>query len=132
MAKRNPRVYHTQQVHYLRKTVAYNTPGIASGVYMGTLPGGAQILDIVTNVHAAFNAGSTNVLTAGTNSTDFNNILDSSGVDESSATGQRDDTGLSLELAADADVYIKYTQSGTAAGAGSATIVIAYVPNNDQ
>ena len=132
MAKRNPREYHTQQVHYLRKTVNFNDAGIASGVYMGTLPAGAQIVDTVVNVVTAFNAVSTNVLTVGTNSTSYDNIVGSGGVDESSATGQRVTTGLSLEFASDADVYVKYTQSGTAADAGQAVIVVAYAANNDQ
>lgn len=132
MAKRNPREYHTQQVHYLRKTVNFNDAGIASGVYMGTLPAGAQIVDTVVNVVTAFNAVSTNVLTVGTNSTSYDNIVGSGGVDESSATGQRVTTGLSLEFASDADVYVKYTQSGTAANAGQAVIVVAYAANNDQ
>lgn len=132
MAKPTAREYHTQQVHYLRKTVNFNDVGIATGVYMGTLPAGAQIVDIVVNVVTAFNAVSSNVLTVGTNSTSFDDIVAAANVDESSATGQRVTTGLGLELAADADVYAKYTQSGTAANAGQAVIVIAYVPNNDR
>jgi len=132
MAKRNPRVYHTQQVHYLRKTVDFNTTGVATGVLMGTLPAGAQIIDCVVNVVTAFNAGSTNVLTVGTNSTDFNNIMGSSDITEGTPGGYRALTGAGVEFAADADVYIKYTQSGTTADTGQAVVVVAYVPNNDQ
>ncbi len=128
----SPRVHHQQLVHYFRKTVNFNDAGIASGVLMGTLPAGAQIVDAVVNVETAFNAATTNVLTAGTNSTSFDNIVGASDVSEGSAGAARATAGLALEFTADTDVYAKYTQSGTAATTGKAHIVISYVPNNDQ
>ena len=66
MAQATPRQFHTQQVHYLRKTVNWNDANIATGVLMGTLPNGAQIVDIAVNVVTAFNAGTTNNLLLGT------------------------------------------------------------------
>ncbi|WP_196301271.1 hypothetical protein, partial [Streptococcus pneumoniae] len=55
-------------------------------------------------------------------------------VDEASAalTKNVSPTGAALvPLATDLDVYVKYTQSGTAATTGKAYIVIKYVPDND-
>lgn len=40
--------------------------------------------------------------------------------------------GLGLTVAADTNVYVRYTQTGTAATAGVATIIVEYIPNNDQ
>lgn len=34
-------------------------------------------------------------------------------------------------LAADTQVFVKYVQTGTPATAGSAVVVIHYIPNND-
>lgn len=35
MVQTNPRQFHTQQVHYVRKTVNYNDVGISAGVRFG-------------------------------------------------------------------------------------------------
>ncbi len=131
MALTTPRVYHTQQIHYLRKTVNYNDAGIAGGVIMGTLPAGAQIVDIVVNVKTAFNAATTNNLLLGTSAAG-NQIATTTDTAAGTAGFKRATTGGALTLAADTDVFVAYTQTGTAASAGVATIVIAYAPDNDK
>ncbi len=127
------REYHTQQVHYLRKTVNFNDANVGTAVLVGTLPAGAQIVDAVTNVLTVFNAGTTNVLTAGTNSSSYDNIIGSGDVAEGSTGGNRAAvaTATAGSYASDTDVYAKYAQTGTAATTGKAVIVISYVPNND-
>ncbi len=131
MALTTPRVYHTQQIHYLRKTVNYNDAGIAGGVIIGTLPAGAQIVDIAVNVKTAFNAATTNNLLLGTSAAG-NQIATTTDTAAGTAGFKRVTTGGALTLAADTDVYVAYTQTGTAASAGVATIVIAYAPDNDK
>ncbi|MCA6114249.1 hypothetical protein J6524_04805 [Bradyrhizobium sp. WSM 1738] len=127
------RQYREQQVHYLRFLVNYNDAGIAAGVKKQTLPKGAIIVG--TDVHnaTAFNAGTTNVLTVG-GGTNFNEIVAAGDVDET-ATGLTQNikpTSTFLgPLAADTDVYVKYTQTGTAATAGKATVIVKYVVDND-
>ena len=56
------REYHTQQVHYLRKSIAYTDDGTALTV--GTIPAGSTILKPLSgiNVDVAFNAGTTNTV----------------------------------------------------------------------
>jgi len=127
------RQYSTQQVHYLRKAVAYNTSniGTADSVLIGTLPNGAQIVDAVVNVTTAFNAGTTNVLTAGTSSGSNADVISASDVTEGSTGANRATTGIALSFSADTPIYAKYTQSGTAATTGAAVICIMYVANND-
>jgi hypothetical protein len=39
-------------------------------------------------------------------------------------------TGAALTFANDTDIYVRYTQTGTAATAGAASIVITYIPPN--
>lgn len=125
---------HLQVVHYLRKRVNYNDAGISAGIVMGTLPAGAQVIDLTVRVLTLFNAGSTNVLTVGTNSTDFNNLSGSGSSDITEGTAEMyrvAPANFDVTFSADTDVYVKYTQSGTAAGTGQADVIITYVPNAD-
>lgn len=125
------RALHTQQVHYQRATVNFNTPGVATGYKIGTLPAGAQIVDIVARVTTAFNAATTNVLTVGTNATSYNNLVASGNVTNTVNTSTRVTTGLGLIMAADSDLFATFTQTGAAATAGSVTYSIMYTINND-
>lgn len=123
-----------QAVHYFRKTVNYNDVGISTGVKMGTLPIGAEVVDAIAKVKTAFNAATTNVLTCGTNSSSYDNILGASDITEGTPGVYRAPVA---GLIADGntvgdDIYVKYTQSGTAATTGKAVIMVMYVPNNDQ
>lgn len=124
----------SQLVHYLRMAINYNDTGIASGVGKQWLPAGAIILGTDVHVATAFNAGTTNVVTIGTNSTSYNNIIASGDVDET-ATGLTQNvkpTGTALgPLSADAQVFAKYAQTGTAASTGKCYVVIKYVVDND-
>ena len=124
----------TQQVHYLRFAVNYNDSGIANGVGKQWLPKGAVITGTSVYVGAAFNAATTNVLTVGTNVSAYDNIVATGDVNEANATLTQNivPSGAALgPLAADAQVFVKYVQTGAAATAGSAVVVIHYVPNND-
>jgi hypothetical protein len=126
---------HEQQVHYLRFRVRYNDTGIATGVGKQFLPAGAIIIGTDVHVAAVFNAGTTNVLTIGTNAATYDNIIAAADVNEA-ATGLTQNvkpTGAALgPLAADVRVFAMYTQTGTAASAGDAYVVIKYIPDNDQ
>jgi hypothetical protein len=123
-----------QMPHAIRFAVAYNDTGISSGVVKGTLPAGAQILDIVVNVTAAFNAGTTNVLTLGSTSTATQYIA-AGDLDETATGAVRIAPtaawGSASKPSTDTDVYVKYAQTGTAGTAGAATFVLTYMPNND-
>lgn len=125
------RAQHTQVVNTFRKTVNYNDPGISAGVKGFTLPLGAFIVSVLVEIVTAFNAASTNVLTVGTNATSYNDIVAAGDVDEGSlaVTAVTRAYGRSLCATAAKDVYFKYTQSGTAASAGVAVIVIQYEAN---
>ncbi len=125
---------NAQQVHYLRFAVNFNDAGIASGAPKQWLPKGALITGSDVYVGTAFNAATTNVLTVGTNAASFNNIVAGADVDETAIalTKGIKPTGTALgPLAADSQVFASYTQTGTAATAGSAVVVIQYIPNND-
>jgi len=128
------RQYNHQLQHFLRFHVTYSDSGIASGVGKQTLPAGAIITGTDVLVDTTFNAQTTNVLTVGINGTTANNMVASGDVDETTAaltTGIKP-TGTALaSLAADSQVWVKYTQTGTAATQGSAYVIVKYIPNND-
>lgn len=128
------RQFHQQMVHYLRFDVNYNDTNVATGVGKQSLPAGAIILGTTVLVTTAFNAATTNVLTVGTNSSSYDNIATSAQT-VSGTTGLKQNlapTGTALgKLSAAAQVFVKYTQTGTAASAGAATVMIAYTVAND-
>lgn len=134
---RNPvvRQLTEQAVNYYRLTINYNDKDIGSGQFFGALPANAYILSIDADVTTAFNAGTTNVITLGTTASNANEVV-ASGITAgtigvyhlTSAAG----LGLAVTSGVSPTLYAKYAQTGTAATAGSVTIVIAYVPNNDM
>lgn len=128
------RVPGTQQVPYLRRAVAFNTPlvGTADTIEVGTLPANCILVRAYVRIKTAFNAGTTNVLTVGTSSGSNADIVAAGDVDET-ATGTTQVTrGAGLSLTSDTPIYAKYTQTGTAATTGAAEIVIEYIPDNDR
>lgn len=108
---------------------AFNTPniGTADTIQVGTLPAGAIITSVTVRVDTAFNAATTNVLIVGTSSGSNADIVADGDVDETATGTTQVMRGVGLSISADTIIYAKYTQSGTAATTGSATIVINYV-----
>lgn len=120
------RQLHMQLVHYFRKRVNYNDAGISAGVLFGTLPAGAMLVGNFVRVNTAFNAGTTNALNVGTTAGGTQIFTDAA------TAGARSPAIPNLSFAADTDLFVAYAQTGAAATAGQADIVIEFVPNNDQ
>ncbi|TXH45944.1 MAG: hypothetical protein E6Q97_30575 [Desulfurellales bacterium] len=116
---------HMQTVHYFRKRVNYNDVGIGTGVIFGTLPAGAMLISQNVRVSTAFNAGTTNALNVGTTAGGTQLFTDAA------TAGARSPTIANLSFASDTDLFVQYAQTGGAATAGVADIVIGYAPNND-
>lgn len=123
----------SQNVQSINKTVAFNTVGVgtADTVKLGTLPAGAQIMACTVRVTAAFNAATTNVLTVGTSSGSDADIVAAADVNEGATGTTVVYRGCDVTFASDTIIYVKYTQSGTAATTGSAVIVLTYVSVNN-
>ena len=113
----------TEQLFYAG-SVAFDTTGVSTGVDLKKLPNNAYITRAVAVVTTAFDAGTTNVLTVGTND-DCDNILGSSDVTEGTAGAYSKQTFV--EAAKGAKIKAKYTQTGTAATAGAADVYIFFV-----
>ena len=113
-------------VSFISKEVAFDTPDIATGVSLeNSLPAGAQVIATFVNVTEVFNAGTTNVLVVGT-AADDDFYVAAGDVDESAA-GMTQVLRGAGQVAAATEVLVKYTQSGTAATTGKATIFQMFV-----
>jgi len=114
----------TMVLEALKATINYNVADPYT-VSMGILPAGAELVATIVDVQTAFNAGTTNVLVVGTSSDDDAYVA-AGDVDESNA-GVTIVSGKSKSISADTEVFVKYTQTGTAATAGKAVVTMLYV-----
>ena len=101
--------------------IAFDTTDASTGVELCKVPNNVVITRAVAVVTTAFNAGTTNVLTVGTNDS-VDNLLGSSDVTEGTAAAYTKNTFV--EAAKGAGIKAKFTQTGTAATAGAAEIYI--------
>lgn len=147
-----PRYYNGQIVQYYRFTLNWNDPNISTGQVFGALGCNAYILSIDADVTTAFNAATTNSVSIGVTSASANEIVaggtssgtnivaGSTGINHLTTaaglgvivTGNTSDQINNGPVPCYVPLYAKYAQTGTAATAGSVTVVIAYVPNNDM
>ena len=122
------RQFHTQQVHYLRKSITYADDGVE--VEIGKLPAGATILKPLSgvNVDVAFDAGSTNVLDIGT---DANDDLYGTDLALGSIAFVPLDEAVAMTVSSETTITATVALTGTAATAGSGEVVICYAADND-
>lgn len=116
-------------VQCIARTINFNTPGIGTTdtVKVGTIPSGAQITSAVIRIKTAFNAVTTNVIIVGTSTGSNADIVADGDIDETATGTAVVLRGCDLDFTADTAVYAKYSQTGTAATAGVAYVVINYV-----
>ena len=122
--------YHQTMTHFLRKEVNFDDAGISSGVSMGIVPAGSIIAAVVGSVETVFNAGTTNVLVIGTSAND-DAYLAAADIDETTAAVTTY-AGKGALVSADTEVFVKFTETGTAATTGKAQLVLVFYPDNDQ
>lgn len=123
------RMPYTYNPAYISKSFAFNTGGIgtAETVQVGTLPTGALVTQTIVRVKEAFNAATTNVIIVGT-AADDDEFIAAGDVDESATDTTFSARSAGIVLTADTPVYVKYTQTGTAATTGQADVVVTYIP----
>ncbi|MGJ4928147.1 hypothetical protein ACQR1I_16545 [Bradyrhizobium sp. HKCCYLS2038] len=121
-----------QLVHYLRFKVNFNDAASGVATLKQWLPKGAILVGTDVQVAQGFNAATTNVLSVGTVGDTATNIVNALSVTAAGLTLNAPPTGVNLQpLAADKQVQVTYTQTGAAATAGAAYVVIKYIPDND-
>lgn len=123
------RRFPVQVANTLKKTVNFNDANVTTGVaFDNSLPEGANILLVQVEIVTVFNAGTTNVLTVGTNSATYNDLVAAGDVNEAAVGVTQVTRGLgqSILAAAGKTPYAMFTQSGGAATTGQAIITILY------
>ena len=125
------RKLHQQVINVICQDINYNDVGAATGIATGKwLPAGAILSGTEVSVNTTFNAQTTNVLTIGINGATANNIVATVSAATAGTTLNLLPTGTALgKLTADSQVYVKYTQTGTAATQGNASFIITYIGN---
>ncbi len=125
------RLHHTQQVHYLRKTVGFGDDG--NELVVGTIPSGSLILKPMSGAHVstAFNATTTNTLDIGLSANpDDPNLLATILALGTTTFVPLDEAIGGYLVTHDVTVTASVILSGVVT-AGSAEVVICYIPDND-
>lgn len=122
------RQFHTQQIHFLRKSFTFADDG--NVLTLGTIPAGSVIVKPISgvNVDVVFNAGTTNVLDIGSTA---NDDLYATDLALGSIAFVALDEGVAMTVAADTTLTATVDLTGTAATTGSAEVIIAYIPDID-
>lgn len=128
-----PREVHTQQVHYIFKSVTYSDSGISAGTleFPASLPAGAHIIQTNVDITTAFAATTTNVLTVGTVSGTATDIVSAGDIDETTAAMTIVKGVGTLSASGEKKIYVKFTGAGTANTAGAADICVLYVQSRN-
>jgi predicted RecA/RadA family phage recombinase len=126
------REYHQNVVHFLRKTITYADNGTT--VTIGTLPSGALILPELSGVYVstAFNGNATNTLDVGITGTlekySSDLALGTAGFIEQDVITT---SSATVALLTSDETIVGVVTSTAAASAGSAEVIIAYIPDTD-
>ena len=131
ISSKQARSCHMQVVHFLRKSISY-ADGASAVIDVGVVPAGSIILKAMSGVavNVAYTAGTNNLMQLGTSgNTDlFGTNLSVASI----AFVPMDEAVGGYLVAADTVITAEMALTGTAAGAGSAEIIIAFVPDIDR
>lgn len=122
----SPRLLHTQQTHYLRKTITFADDN--DTVTVGYIPSGALVLKPLSGVAVVtpFDGTAPQLLDIGPST---NTDLWATDLSLSTAGFTACDENVSFRVESDTEVQCVLDVS--AAAAGEAEVVIAYIPDND-
>jgi len=146
-AQFSPRQFTSQQTHYLRFTINYNSCVLASGsctVKVGAVPYNAWILRAYQQIATSFNSLSTDTVSIGVTSTSGNELVTAQSVHGaaggataltvvSTAAGTVITGDGATQTGANGgfDIWVKYAQTGTAPTAGTASYLMEFAAPND-
>lgn len=128
----NARQFHTQQIHYLRKSLTETgtTANQSETFTVGIIPAGSTILKPLSgvNVDVAYTAATNKLINIGTTATPnlYGTLLS-----VASIAFVPLDEAVAMTVSADTTITATHALSGAAGSAGRAEVVIAYIPDND-
>ena len=126
MAYNNSVTNAAGQLSAITATIAYTD---TSAVTIGTIPAGAQIIDVNIDVTTAFNAGTTNTVTVGKTGSAAAFVAATSVGSAGRASVATTGVYSAWANVGTSDVdyaTVTYSQTGTAASAGAARVTIVY------
>lgn len=125
------RQFHTQQIHYLRRDISPSDA--AKTIVVGTIPAGAIILEAISGVYVSevFNAGTNNRLDIGASTDSGTNNYATQLTLLGIGFIELDEVAATLMVSADTTISAYVDVTGTTATTGVASIVIAYIADND-
>ena len=126
MAYNNSVTNAAGQLSAITATIAYTG---TSAVTIGTIPAGAQIIDVNIDVTTAFNAGTTNTVTVGKTGSAAAFVAATSVGSAGRASVATTGVYSAWANVGTSDIdyaTVTYSQTGTAASAGAARVTIVY------
>jgi hypothetical protein len=115
----------------LHFAVNFNDAGIAAGVKKFTVAATAAnpvLIEAFAEIETAFNAGTTNDLVLGSDAAQTIPIIATSSVTEGTIGFYPTTADRRYRAVAPFDIFVKYSQTGTAATAGKAHIYVRLTP----
>lgn len=126
------RQFHTQQIHYLRKSLTETgtTANQTETFTVGIIPAGSTILKPLSgvNVDVAYTSATNKLINIGTTA---NASLYGTSLSVAAIAFVPLDEAVAMTVSADTTITATHALSGTAGSAGRAEVVIAYIPDND-
>lgn len=124
-----PRKLESQVIHCIRKRIAFGDTGAAAGIEVGVIPAGSHVGTVAVSIEAAFNAGTTNVLTVGTTASPSGFAATANTIPGTAGYKSGLSGTLTGNVTADTQVLVFYSQTGTAATAGIADVLVHFYPH---
>ena len=124
-----------QQLHFFRYRLQFaSLSALTAGVKIGRLPARAFIHGVSIHTVTSFNAGTTATIALGSTSggADILAATDIKAAGASSVAVPFAGSGLAVTGSGEVDLWAKFAQTGGAATTGDATLVLTYIPDNDQ
>lgn len=121
-----------QVINTLKRILNFNDADIAAAFFDNSLPLGSFVTQVQCEIQTAFNAGSTNPITVGTNASTYNNLLASGDITGATpavyqiSAASTAKLGRAFAASADVKVAATYVPTGTPATTGKAVIVICF------
>lgn len=113
-------------VKYAVLAIAYNTAGLATGVTVATIPGGAVVLDVQARITTAWNSGTTAAISVGYGASLNEFISGKDAKDTGVVDGVSGAVPAILHADNDVAIKVKMAVAGTAATAGAGYVTVTY------
>jgi hypothetical protein len=124
------RIFSSNTIHALRGRINFNSGNAAAGIQIGTVPAGSFVGQVTAHIITAFNAVTTNVLSVGTAAAP-EGFATAAGI-AAGVAGIKTALFGTLSgdtLTVDTPVVVRYSQTGGAATAGAAQILMEFYPH---